>query len=93
MNVLYLLVGRGGSKSIPRKNLAEIAGLSLVGYKARAARKIAAIFCSGGAGAQRRIGEGFNFVVPGGDLGHMLRSAQTAIATARAAVSKTPDAR
>src|SRR6201991_4292483 len=37
--VLFLLVGRGGSKGLPGKNLREIGGLSLVGYKARAARQ------------------------------------------------------
>jgi CMP-N-acetylneuraminic acid synthetase len=37
--VLFLLVGRGGSKGLPGKNLREIAGLSLVGYKARSARR------------------------------------------------------
>ncbi|HEX2163258.1 MAG TPA: acylneuraminate cytidylyltransferase family protein [Thermoanaerobaculia bacterium] len=35
--VLGLIVARGGSKGVPRKNLRRIAGLSLVGYKARAA--------------------------------------------------------
>jgi CMP-N,N'-diacetyllegionaminic acid synthase len=39
MRLLHLLVGRGGSKGVPRKNLQEIAGLSLVGYKALAARR------------------------------------------------------
>src|ERR1700737_1146444 len=37
--VLFLLVGRGGSKGLPGKNLREIGGLSLVGYKAVAARQ------------------------------------------------------
>jgi len=37
--VLFLLVGRGGSKGLPGKNLREIGGLSLIGYKARAALK------------------------------------------------------
>jgi CMP-N,N'-diacetyllegionaminic acid synthase len=37
--VLFLLVGRGGSKGLPGKNLREIGGLSLIGYKAVAARK------------------------------------------------------
>jgi CMP-N-acetylneuraminic acid synthetase len=37
--VLFLLVGRGGSKGLPGKNLREIGGLSLIGYKARAARR------------------------------------------------------
>ena len=56
-----------------------------IAARARAAGKIAAIFCSGGEGAARRICEGFNFVVPGGDLGHLLRSAEASVATARAA--------
>ena len=37
--VLFLLVGRGGSKGLPGKNLREIGGLSLIGYKAKAARQ------------------------------------------------------
>jgi CMP-N,N'-diacetyllegionaminic acid synthase len=44
LQVLFLLVGRGNSKGLPRKNLREIAGLSLVGYKARSARR--SQFCS-----------------------------------------------
>jgi len=35
--VLFLLVGRDGSKGLPGKNLREIGGLSLIGYKAKAA--------------------------------------------------------
>jgi CMP-N,N'-diacetyllegionaminic acid synthase len=35
--ILFLLVGRGGSKGLPGKNLREIGGLSLIGYKARSA--------------------------------------------------------
>lgn len=42
--ILFLLVGRGGSKGLPGKNLREIAGLSLVGYKARAA--VQSRYCS-----------------------------------------------
>lgn len=38
MRVLYLIVARGGSKSIPKKNLQTIGGLSLVGFKARSAQ-------------------------------------------------------
>lgn len=37
--ILFLLVGRGGSKGLPGKNLREIGGLSLIGYKAKAARQ------------------------------------------------------
>jgi N-acylneuraminate cytidylyltransferase/CMP-N,N'-diacetyllegionaminic acid synthase len=39
MKVLFLITARGGSKGLPRKNLREVAGLSLVGYRARSARK------------------------------------------------------
>jgi N-acylneuraminate cytidylyltransferase/CMP-N,N'-diacetyllegionaminic acid synthase len=39
MDVLFLITARGGSKSIPGKNLCQIGGLSLVGYKARSARR------------------------------------------------------
>lgn len=39
MRILYLVIARGGSKSIPRKNLAKIEGLSLVAHKIRSARK------------------------------------------------------
>jgi CMP-N,N'-diacetyllegionaminic acid synthase len=35
--ILFLLVGRGGSKGLPGKNLREIGGLSLIGYKAKSA--------------------------------------------------------
>ncbi len=38
LKVLGVITARGGSKSIPRKNLARIGDLSLVGYKARAAQ-------------------------------------------------------
>lgn len=41
MRVLHLITARGGSKGIPRKNLQEIAGLSLIGYRAIAARRSA----------------------------------------------------
>src|SRR5687767_5575870 len=39
MNVLFLMTARGGSKSVPRKNLQQIAGLSLIGYKLTGARQ------------------------------------------------------
>lgn len=38
IEILFLLVGRGGSKGLPGKNLREIGGLSLIGYKAISAR-------------------------------------------------------
>jgi CMP-N-acetylneuraminic acid synthetase len=36
--ILFLIVARGGSKGLPGKNLKQIAGLSLIGFKARSAR-------------------------------------------------------
>jgi CMP-N,N'-diacetyllegionaminic acid synthase len=39
MRTLFLLVARLGSKGVPRKNLREIGGISLIGYKAIAAKK------------------------------------------------------
>lgn len=39
VKILFLLVGRGGSKGLPAKNLREIGGLSLTGYKAISARQ------------------------------------------------------
>ena len=39
MRILFLIVARGGSKSIPRKNLLKLNGISLIGYKAISAAK------------------------------------------------------
>ena len=39
ISVLYLLVGRGGSKGVPGKNLRQIAGTTLIGYRAVSALK------------------------------------------------------
>src|ERR1700712_1725037 len=44
MEILFLLVGRGGSKGLPGKNLREIGGLSLIGDKAILAREVR--YCS-----------------------------------------------
>tara|TARA_R110000868_G_scaffold19481_27_gene83821 strand:- start:189 stop:938 length:750 start_codon:yes stop_codon:yes gene_type:complete len=41
-SVLFLIAARGGSKGVPGKNLRQIEGLSLVGFKARAAQKCSA---------------------------------------------------
>lgn len=37
--ILFLITARGGSKGLPGKNLTKIGGLSLVGFKARSARR------------------------------------------------------
>ena len=39
MRTLFLITARGGSKGVPGKNLRELAGISLVGFKAISARK------------------------------------------------------
>jgi CMP-N,N'-diacetyllegionaminic acid synthase len=39
IEILFLLVGRGGSKGLPDKNLREIGGLSLIGHKAISAKQ------------------------------------------------------
>lgn len=39
VRTLFLIAARGGSKGVPRKNLREIGGISLVGFKAISARK------------------------------------------------------
>jgi CMP-N,N'-diacetyllegionaminic acid synthase len=39
MRILFLITARGGSKGVPRKNLRQIGGISLVGFKAISARR------------------------------------------------------
>lgn len=39
LRILFLITARAGSKGVPRKNLQEIDGLSLIGYKAVSARR------------------------------------------------------
>jgi CMP-N,N'-diacetyllegionaminic acid synthase len=39
MKVLSIIMGRGGSKGVPRKNIREIGGLPLLAFKARAAQR------------------------------------------------------
>ncbi|HXI13962.1 MAG TPA: acylneuraminate cytidylyltransferase family protein [Thermoanaerobaculia bacterium] len=39
ISILFLITARSGSKGVPRKNIREIAGISLVGFKAISARR------------------------------------------------------
>ena len=39
MRILFLITARGGSKSVPGKNLRQLSGISLVGFKAISAQK------------------------------------------------------
>lgn len=39
MKILFLITARGGSKGVPGKNIREIGGISLLGFKAIAARR------------------------------------------------------
>jgi N-acylneuraminate cytidylyltransferase/CMP-N,N'-diacetyllegionaminic acid synthase len=41
MRMLFLITARGGSKGLPGKNVMELAGVSLIGWKARTARRSA----------------------------------------------------
>lgn len=55
----------------------------------RAKGMICGIFSSDGPTAAMRAKEGFNFLTPGGDLGHYLRGAEEAIAAARGGTAKS----
>lgn len=39
LRILHLITARGGSKGVPDKNLRSVGGLSLIGFKARAAQR------------------------------------------------------
>lgn len=39
MKILFVVTARGGSKGVPRKNIAQIGGIPLIGYKILAARR------------------------------------------------------
>lgn len=58
-----------------------------VAQRARAASKIAGIFCSSGEAASRRIGEGFMVVTPGNDVGLLSAAAKRAVAAANSKAS------
>lgn len=46
MSVLFLITARGGSRGVPGKNMRKIGGMSLIGWKASAARVIMTEFCN-----------------------------------------------
>lgn len=52
--------------------------------------KIAGLSCSGPAEAKRRVGEGFQYLTAGGDLGLMLAAAKAGLETMGIATPKTP---
>jgi CMP-N-acetylneuraminic acid synthetase len=71
LNVLVVIPARGGSKSIPRKNLADVAGRPLIAYvieAARAARRVGRVVVSTEdeeiAGVARRFGAEVPFLRP-----------------------------
>lgn len=61
--------------------------------RARAAGRIAGIFCSSGPAAARRIAEGFVMATPGNDVAILTRGARDALAAARGSASAAPAAR
>ncbi len=58
----------------------------------RRQRRIAGIFCSNGAGARRRLSEGYTMVTPGNDVGLLGGAARAAIAEAKAGPATTAGA-
>ncbi len=84
-NDLCLAYGQAPS---PETDDPEVAA-TIVGLAARArsAGRIAGIFCSGGAAARRRAGEGFGMVTPGNDVSMLVRGAKEALAAMRDAAS------
>lgn len=44
MKTLFLITARGGSKGVPKKNLKEIGGLSVIGWKARSVKAAISYF-------------------------------------------------
>ncbi|MEZ5776921.1 MAG: aldolase/citrate lyase family protein [Paracoccaceae bacterium] len=62
----------------------EVAGIILdLAAKARAAHRVAGIFCSSGEAAAARINDGFHMVTPGNDVGILSRAAKAAVAAIR----------
>jgi len=60
-----------------------VVAIDYIASATRQAGKMSGIFCSSAEAAARRVGEGFNLVTPGNDIGLLSRSAKYAIALAR----------
>lgn len=70
-----------GHAAVPESDAPEMmAAIARVVSATRAHGKLSGIFCSGAAGAARRIGEGFDLVTPGNDA-TLLRAAMAAAVT------------
>lgn len=83
-----------GKPPSPETEDGEVAGIIVdLAKQARAADKIAGIFCSSGDAAHRRLNDGFSMVTPGNDVSLLVRASKDALAkirdTAREPVSKT----
>ena len=72
----------------------QVAGIIVdLARRARAAGKIAGIFCSSGEAARRRIDEGFRMVTPGNDVGLLSRAARQALAAIDGPTESAPAGR
>lgn len=60
----------------------EVAGVIVdLAARARAAKRLAGIFCSSADAAVRRVGDGFGMVTPGNDAAALTRASKAAVAT------------
>lgn len=82
-----------GQPPSPEPKDAELAGVILdLAARARAANRMAGIFCSSGEAAAGRIRDGFHMVTPGNDVGLLSRASKTAVAAIRGTTA-SPDAK
>jgi 4-hydroxy-2-oxoheptanedioate aldolase len=73
-----------GAKPAPETDDPQVAGVIVdLARRARAAGRIAGIFCSSGDGAARRVADGFDMVTPGNDVGLLVRGSKEALARVR----------
>jgi len=80
-----------GSAPRAESDDAEVSGvIADLARRTRAAGRIAGIFCSSGTGARRRIGEGYNMVTPGNDVGLLVRASKDAIGEALGGADSRP---